>query len=312
MAVIVSLLVFVGIRVKHSPKRENRRSRFFGSHTGAAWLVLLMIFGVIASLLLYRAAQVNTGNFPYGWWAFASHGLANVLKPLGEGVNSVIETVALLANIAIITGFLVFVSYSKHLHIFLAPINVATSRRPRALGALASTPGHVHGGRRRRGRGGLRGRPHRGLLVEAAPRHGHLYRVRALPVPVPGLEHRQAALPQAADHGPAGQPLLLGRAGHGEEPRRRGRGGEPGPLGHRSRCAVVLHHLRGLRRAVPGGHRAHRHHHRYAPLRGADGVRSSRPRPGSCSATWRTRATHGGWARPSAPTGPTGSTSRCR
>ena len=140
VAVIVSLLVFVGIRVRHSPKRENRRSRFFGSHTGAAWLVLLMIFGVIASLLVYRAAQVNTGNFPYGWWAFASHGLANALRPLGEGVNSVIETVALLANIAIITGFLVFVSYSKHLHIFMAPINVATSRRPRALGALASTP----------------------------------------------------------------------------------------------------------------------------------------------------------------------------
>jgi len=140
VAVVVSLLVFVGIRVRHSPKRENRRSRFFGSHTGAAWLVLLMIFGVIATLLVYRAAQINTGNFPYGWWAFASHGLADLLKPLGEGVNSVIETVALLANIAIITGFLVFVSYSKHLHIFMAPINVATSRRPRALGALASTP----------------------------------------------------------------------------------------------------------------------------------------------------------------------------
>ena len=99
-----------------------------------------MISGVMITLLLYRAAQVNTGNFPYGWWAFASHGLADALKPLGTGVNSVIETVALLANIAIITGFLVFVSYSKHLHIFLAPINVATSRRPRALGALASTP----------------------------------------------------------------------------------------------------------------------------------------------------------------------------
>ena len=63
-----------------------------------------------------------------------------VLDPLGTHVNSIIETIALLANIAIITGFLVFVSYSKHLHIFLAPINVATSRRPRALGALASTP----------------------------------------------------------------------------------------------------------------------------------------------------------------------------
>ncbi|MGO9028938.1 MAG: (Fe-S)-binding protein [Acidimicrobiales bacterium] len=140
VAVLVSLAVFVGIRVKNSPKREGRLSRFFGSHTRAAWMVLLAIAGVIVSLLVYRAAQVNTGNFPYTDWAFASHGLAVLLKPLGEGVNSVIYTVALLANVAIITGFLVFVSYSKHLHIFLAPVNVATSRRPRALGALASTP----------------------------------------------------------------------------------------------------------------------------------------------------------------------------
>jgi len=140
VAVLVSLATFSIIRLKNNPKTKDRSSRFYGSHTGAAWLVLLAIFGVISTLLVYRAAQVNTGNFPFGWGAFASHGLAKVLEPLGTGVNSVIETVALLLNIAIITGFLVFVSYSKHLHIFLAPINVAASRRPRALGALASTP----------------------------------------------------------------------------------------------------------------------------------------------------------------------------
>ncbi|MGA7419894.1 MAG: (Fe-S)-binding protein [Acidimicrobiales bacterium] len=140
VAVLLALIVFTAIRIKNSPKRENRRSRFFGSHTTAAWLVLGMIALVIVSLLGYRAAQVNTGNFPYGWWAFASHGIANLLRPLGTGVNSVLETVLLLVNITVITGFLVFVAYSKHLHIFLAPINVATSRRPRALGALASTP----------------------------------------------------------------------------------------------------------------------------------------------------------------------------
>src|SRR5664280_2206779 len=140
VAVLLSIATFIVIRVIHSPKRENRRSRFFGSHTGAAWLVLLAIFGVIASLLLYRAAPVNTGYFPYGQWAFASHTLARALAPLGTGVNSVLETTFLLVNIAVIMGFLVFVAYSKHLHIFLAPINVATSRRPRALGALASTP----------------------------------------------------------------------------------------------------------------------------------------------------------------------------
>jgi Fe-S oxidoreductase len=40
----------------------------------------------------------------------------------------------------VIAGFLVFVSYSKHLHIFLAPINIGVSRRPRALGGLDKTP----------------------------------------------------------------------------------------------------------------------------------------------------------------------------
>src|SRR5581483_7909294 len=97
VAVIVALVNFTIIRFKHSPKRENRRSRFFGSHTGAAWLVLLMILGVMVTLLLYRGAQVDTGHFPYGWWAFASHLVAKALAPLGTGVNGVIETVALLA-----------------------------------------------------------------------------------------------------------------------------------------------------------------------------------------------------------------------
>ena len=141
-AVLVSLLVFTVIRIKNAPARKQRQSRFYGSHTGAAWLVLALIASVIITLLIYRGAQENTGHFPFqgDWWAFASMTVAKILAPLGTGVNSVIETVALIANIAVITGFLVFVSYSKHLHIFLAPINVGTSRRPRALGGLDKTP----------------------------------------------------------------------------------------------------------------------------------------------------------------------------
>ncbi len=140
VAILVALLIFSAIRLKQNPKRIERKSRFYGSHTEAAWLVLLMISGVLISLWFYRAAQVNTNHFPYGWGAFASHLLADALHPLGTGVNSVIETVALLANVGIICGFLVLVVYSKHLHIFLAPINIAFSRRPRALAQLGSTP----------------------------------------------------------------------------------------------------------------------------------------------------------------------------
>ena len=42
-----------------------------------------MIALVIITLLVYRAAQTNTGDFPYGWWAFASHGIGRALRALG-------------------------------------------------------------------------------------------------------------------------------------------------------------------------------------------------------------------------------------
>ena len=155
-AVLAALVVFTIIRVKNAPSRRERASRFYGSHLGAAWLTLFLISMVIVTLLIYRGAQINTGHFPFSSltvshgprpllptassWAFASKVVASWLHPLGVGVNSVLEALFLLSNVAVIAGFLVFVSYSKHLHIFLAPLNVAFSRRPRALGGLDKTP----------------------------------------------------------------------------------------------------------------------------------------------------------------------------
>jgi len=136
VGVLAGIATFTVIRLRNNPRKEGRRSRFFGSHTRAAWLVLAMIFLVIATLLLYRGAQVNTGVFPYDDWAFASHTVGNWLAPLGYGVNSVLEAVFLLAQIGVIMAFLVIVTYSKHLHIGLAPLNIMFSRRPNALGPL--------------------------------------------------------------------------------------------------------------------------------------------------------------------------------
>src|SRR6516162_229196 len=136
VGVLVGIVIFAIIRLRTSPKREGRESRFAGSHTGAAWLILLGIFLVVATLLLYRGAQINTGYFPYAHGAFASQIVGHWLAPLGSGVNSVLETVFLLAQVAVVTGFLVFIAYSKHMHIFLAPVNVLFSRRPDGLRAL--------------------------------------------------------------------------------------------------------------------------------------------------------------------------------
>ena len=62
---LVSLCVFTIIRIKNAPAKKQRESRFYGSHTGAAWMVLVMIALVIITLLLYRGAQINTGHFPF-------------------------------------------------------------------------------------------------------------------------------------------------------------------------------------------------------------------------------------------------------
>ncbi len=134
--VLAGLITFAVIRLRNDPKREGRASRFAGSHTGAAWLVLGLIFLVVATLLLYRGAQINSGVFPYPHGAFASQIVGHWLAPLGSGVNTVLEAVFILAQLAVILGFGVFVTYSKHLHIVLAPLNVLFSRRPNSLGAL--------------------------------------------------------------------------------------------------------------------------------------------------------------------------------
>jgi Fe-S oxidoreductase len=136
VGVLAGIITFTVIRVRNNPHREGRASRFFGSHTRAAWVVLGMIFLVIATLLLYRGAQINTGVFPYAHGAFASQIVGHWLHPLGTGVNSVLEVVFLLGQIGVVMAFAVIVVYSKHLHIALAPLNVMFSRRPNALGPL--------------------------------------------------------------------------------------------------------------------------------------------------------------------------------
>ena len=138
---LISLATFAIIRVRQAPKKIERDSRFYGSHTGAAWLVLFLISMVAITLFGYRGPQINNGTFPYEAhtnWTFTSKLVALALDPLGHTANQVLETVFILAQIAVIFGFLVLVVYSKHLHIFLAPINVSTKRNPDgvALGGL--------------------------------------------------------------------------------------------------------------------------------------------------------------------------------
>ncbi|MGH3770082.1 MAG: (Fe-S)-binding protein [Pseudonocardiaceae bacterium] len=133
LAVLASIITFAVMRVAQAPERRQRASRFYGSHTGGAWLILFMIFTVIWTLFLFRGTEVNTGTFPYARGAFASQAAGALL---GGSANHALETVGLLLHIGVMLAFLIIVLYSKHLHIFIAPINVATKRLPKALGPL--------------------------------------------------------------------------------------------------------------------------------------------------------------------------------
>ena len=185
-------------------------------------------------------------------------------------------------------------------HRFTAWFNIYYKRESdgsTALGAmkpLTSDGKADHPRRHRRPRRGLRARRRqgRGLLVEGHPRLHHLHRVRPLPVAVPRLEHREAALAQAPDHRaarprvrqgttasrptPSAQLVGVGSKGEsaGARHRRprlllqpRGR-----RLRHRRGRAVELHLVRRLRPAVPRRHRARRPHHGHAALPAAGGV----------------------------------------
>ena len=136
VAVLLGIITFAIIRLRSEPKEYGRSSRFYGSHTGGAWLILFMIFNVIWTYALFRGSAVNNGNLPYGPAAFFSHGVAALLRPLGPHANEIVETVALLLHIGVMLVFLLIVLHSKHLHIGLAPLNVTFKRLPNALGPL--------------------------------------------------------------------------------------------------------------------------------------------------------------------------------
>ena len=136
VAVLIALGVFAILRLRNAPERKQRASRFYGSHTGPAWVILGMITLVILTLLGLRGAQMNADEFPFGHskWTFASYGVARLF---GDGdYNRGLSTFFLIAQVVVVMAFLVIVTYSKHLHIATAPINIAFKRLPDGLGPL--------------------------------------------------------------------------------------------------------------------------------------------------------------------------------
>ncbi|MDQ3224484.1 MAG: heterodisulfide reductase-related iron-sulfur binding cluster, partial [Gemmatimonadota bacterium] len=130
VAVLAGLVMAVAIR------KLQRPGRFKGSHLREADLILGAIAGIMATVLLSRAVQIVLGLFPYDTrWTPVSDAVAAPFDGLSQASLGVLDTLFLWMHALLILGFLVYLTYSKHLHIVTAAINVLfTSERPK--GAL--------------------------------------------------------------------------------------------------------------------------------------------------------------------------------
>ncbi|HYI45395.1 MAG TPA: (Fe-S)-binding protein [Actinomycetota bacterium] len=128
--------VLAGIAVALAIRKIQRPGRFRGSHLKEADYILYAITGIMLTILLTRAAEISLGHFPYDTeWTPVSASFAALFDDLSVATRDALDTIFLWWHSLIILGFLVYITYSKHLHIITAGVNVLfTSERPK--GAL--------------------------------------------------------------------------------------------------------------------------------------------------------------------------------
>ena len=279
---------------------RGRYSRFFGSRTWQAVYVELTILGIVVCVIVLRGleyqllgAETSRQHFPLTWFVI----------PDGISADALAMAVVIVAAVKIIISMAWFITIGLNTtmgvawHRFTVWPNIwfkrESSGRP-ALGALAPI---MVGGQpidfaaiedldedASLGVGQVEDFTWKGLLdftscTECGRCQSQCPAWNTEKPLSPKLlimelrEHAYAKAPylQAAEEirgevaeaaqREAGRPLV------GPDP-----GEQRGGRGHRSRRALVLHHLRGVRAAVPGGHRARRPHPGYAPLPGDDGL----------------------------------------
>jgi Fe-S oxidoreductase len=137
---LFAVLVVVGLGMAVWIRAGQRPERFVGSHALDAYRILGLIFWIIVTLFLMRGARIAEGlaGYPTTWTpisTLASH----LFTWMGAAWNGFFARFFLWIHLALVLGFLVYLPYSKHLHIITSAFNVwFSSTRPR--GALTPLP----------------------------------------------------------------------------------------------------------------------------------------------------------------------------
>ena len=120
---VFCVLVLVGVVSAFLIRKVQRPARFEGSHLREADLILGLIAVIVTTLLLWHASQIALGiaEWPAGWSPLSNA----IATAMGDGAwLETGERVFVWLHVLTILSFLVYLPYSKHLHIGTAGINV--------------------------------------------------------------------------------------------------------------------------------------------------------------------------------------------
>jgi len=121
------LLVECGVVLALINRLVVNPSRFRGSHRGDAILILLWIGGLLLCMELNYASRIaEHAPEALAQWRPVASALSSTFRPLGANSESlvVLHGIFFWAHLSLVFGFLVYLGYSKHLHIITAAPNV--------------------------------------------------------------------------------------------------------------------------------------------------------------------------------------------
>src|SRR4051812_9175479 len=130
---VFAALVLVGVVTAFWIRKVRRPERFIGSHLREADLILLMIAGIVVTLLVVNATRIALGvaEAPQGWTPLST-AISHAIDGWDVSTLRSVERAFTWLHLALIVGFLVYIPYSKHLHIVSSFFSVyLSSTRPR-------------------------------------------------------------------------------------------------------------------------------------------------------------------------------------
>jgi Fe-S oxidoreductase len=126
--------VLVGVAIAFAIRLIQRPIRFVGSYLGVAYAILLFEAAIAISLFLWHGSRIALGLNEYpAAWAPISNFVGGLMS--NSAPTETFERASVWVHVLLILSFLVYIPYTKHLHILVVWFNVFFART-RAKGRL--------------------------------------------------------------------------------------------------------------------------------------------------------------------------------